>query len=322
MASLQSTTITGSVVAGNEHSGVGTNSQSSIIGGCNHYIQSDSSVIVGGRNNKICYNSHRSVILGGDCTCIAGNSCYGVMIGGYCSSMCADYGYSISTHCTYSDSIYGGVLGGYENSLGPSLYSAIIQGKGVTEKRDCFITTGVVNRTTSIDTANSQMFIEKVYVQGGTDVGSVQGNYVHYGNRGIVGGGTAGAYCNTIDQITISTPGNATDFGDLTITRNSLSATSNGVKGVFAGGYQSIYCNTIDQITISTPGNATDFGDLTAARRGIGATSNGVKGVFAGGYSYNYCNIIEQITISTPGNATDFGDLTISRDSVTMTTGD
>ena len=48
-----------------------------------------------------------------------------------------------------------------------------------------------------------------------------------YGAYGVFGGGaTPGAYVNTLDYITISTPGNATDFGDLTEARNGLAATS------------------------------------------------------------------------------------------------
>ena len=46
--------------------------------------------------------------------------------------------------------------------------------------------------------------------------------------RGIFGGGYDGsAYVNTIDYVTISSPDNAIDFGDLTTARNGLAATSN-----------------------------------------------------------------------------------------------
>ena len=100
---------------------------------------------------------------------------------------------------------------------------------------------------------------------------------VELGYIGIFGGGYSGSYENTIDYVTISTPGNATDFGDLTVARNGLAATSNGTdnRGIFGGGYDgSNYQNTIDYVTISTPGNATDFGDLTVARNVLAATSN------------------------------------------------
>ena len=95
--------------------------------------------------------------------------------------------------------------------------------------------------------------------------------------RGIFGGGYSGSYENTIDYVTISSPGNATDFGDLTVARRYLAATSNGTndRGIFGGGYDgSARVNTIDYVTISTPGNATDFGDLIVARNALAATSN------------------------------------------------
>ena len=47
-------------------------------------------------------------------------------------------------------------------------------------------------------------------------------------DRGICAGGqTAGGYSDVIDYITISTPGNAQDFGDLTVARGFLTAVTN-----------------------------------------------------------------------------------------------
>ena len=48
-----------------------------------------------------------------------------------------------------------------------------------------------------------------------------------YGNRGIIGGGVTGSTAyNTMDYITISTLGNALDFGDLTVARTGSAACS------------------------------------------------------------------------------------------------
>ena len=46
-----------------------------------------------------------------------------------------------------------------------------------------------------------------------------------------MGGGTP-TRVNTISYITIATTGNAADFGDLTLARQSLSATSSGHGGL------------------------------------------------------------------------------------------
>ena len=92
-----------------------------------------------------------------------------------------------------------------------------------------------------------------------------------------------------MEYVTISSTGNATDFGNLTQARLQLAATSNSVnnRGVVAGGTKdgTIY-NIIDYFTINTTGNATDFGDLTLARKEMpSALSNGTgeRGVFGCG---------------------------------------
>jgi hypothetical protein len=67
---------------------------------------------------------------------------------------------------------------------------------------------------------------------------------------------------NVIQYVTVATPSNATDFGDLTLARTG-SGTSNGTYGTFCGGEgESSRSNVIDRITIQTLGNATDHGDL------------------------------------------------------------
>lgn len=94
-----------------------------------------------------------------------------------------------------------------------------------------------------------------------------------YGDRGLFGGGYTTSYSNTIDYVTIATPSNAIDFGDLTNARRYLASCSDGTKGIFGGGSTGSDANTIDYVTISTPGNAQDFGDLTVARNYLAATS-------------------------------------------------
>ena len=131
------------------------------------------------------------------------------------------------------------------------------------------------------------------------------------GQRGLIAGG--GSDSVDIYFVTISTPADALDFGDLTDGKESPGATSNGVhdRGVAAGGYP--FSNIIDYVTISTAANAIDFGDLISIRYGIGGVSNGPneRAVFMGGAKAgNEATAdIDYITISTPGNANDFGDL-------------
>ena len=131
----------------------------------------------------------------------------------------------------------------------------------------------------------------------------------HFGDRGLTAGGYTSSVINSIDYFDIATPGNATDFGDLTRTKSFFSSLSDTTYGVFGAGAQSF--QVIDYVTVATTGNATDFGDAFAGKSG--ATSDGSKGLFAGGFdnvtATGTSNTIEYITIATPSNASDFGYL-------------
>ena len=136
--------------------------------------------------------------------------------------------------------------------------------------------------------------------------------------RGVFFGGqnpsfptAPGTIFNTIDYVTISSLGDAFDFGDMTQTSGQRSALSNATRGVTGGGGQGGFINIIEYITISTLGNAANFGDLTAARGTLSALSSPTRGVFGGGYDGGptFFNTIDYITIQTQGDAVDFGDL-------------
>jgi len=129
--------------------------------------------------------------------------------------------------------------------------------------------------------------------------------------RGVFGGGFAPGDTNTIDYITISSTGDAQDFGDLTQARYASGVCSSSTRGVFSGGGIPTTYNIIDYVTILSTGNALDFGDLIAASQQSAGCSSSTRGIFGGGASA--VNTIEYITISSTGNAQDFGDLTQAR---------
>ena len=139
--------------------------------------------------------------------------------------------------------------------------------------------------------------------------------------RGIIGGGyfasAVSAFVNTIQYVTISTFGNAADFGDLTrIVRYPCTA-ANAIRGVFAGGSNpsTDSQDTIDFITIATLGNALDFGNLSGVISDFhqGAASP-TRAVFPGGLgpapSYTRYDAISYVQFASTGDAKDFGDLT------------
>jgi len=121
---------------------------------------------------------------------------------------------------------------------------------------------------------------------------------------------------DVIDYVTITTTGNATDFGDLTSLTQGLGAFSSSSRAVFFGGQsgsgQGTVTNVMAYVTIASAGNATDFGDLTAANaRYPAGVSSSTRGVRGGGYDpqLGSINTMDYVTIASAGNATDFGDL-------------
>ena len=92
------------------------------------------------------------------------------------------------------------------------------------------------------------------------------------------------AYSDEIDYWTVSTLGNATDFGDLSSARNGVGCESDGTKGVWCGG-GGTYVTTIEYVNIASLGNTTSFGDLPVARWVAQACGDGTTMLVAGGHS-------------------------------------
>lgn len=145
-------------------------------------------------------------------------------------------------------------------------------------------------------------------------------------DRGVVmGGGSFGFGVNIIDYVTISTLGNASDFGDLISGEATVGCVSNSTRGVGMGGDPS---TNIQYITFSSTGNALSFGSLPATRTSGSSASNNTRGLYFGGsdnttLGSNAVNTIYYITIATLGNALIFGALssnTSNSTSVSSTT--
>ena len=135
------------------------------------------------------------------------------------------------------------------------------------------------------------------------------------GHRGLFGGGYAPTDVNTIDYITVSTLGNAQNFGDLTVRRRAGGAVSSSTRAIWWAGRQIglTPSNTIDFVTISSTGDAVDFGD-NATRNQFGvAVGNATRGVYGGGYEHSplstVTNNLYYITIASTGDSVSFGDL-------------
>lgn len=109
-----------------------------------------------------------------------------------------------------------------------------------------------------------------------------------HSTRAIIAGGyngTAGTDyripTNRIDYITISTTGNSTNFGNLTVARGSLGGSGNGERVCFAGGYNgdtAVGYNVIDYKSAISSANAVDFGDMTSTSNSDGGPSGSGSG--------------------------------------------
>lgn len=128
------------------------------------------------------------------------------------------------------------------------------------------------------------------------------------GGRAIYVGGATPSNSDVIDFITMSSVGNATDFGNLTGAKNTFP----GVCSSFTRGLIGD-ASSIDFITYATTGNAADFGDMSAARGYLAGLNSSTRGVFAGGADPSIKNVIDYVTMTSLGNAVDFGDLTVGR---------
>ena len=143
--------------------------------------------------------------------------------------------------------------------------------------------------------------------------------------RGLFGGGNTPTYFNNIQFISISTTGNAADFGDLPTKGNGMSGVSSRTRGLFCGAFRPasggssgspyVSDNKIEFVTFSSTGNGTDFGDMTVARSSQLMMASSTRGVIAGGDVRSNpagtdapVNTIDFITMASTGNALEFGD--------------
>ena len=130
------------------------------------------------------------------------------------------------------------------------------------------------------------------------------------GVRATFHGGETPTRVDTIDYITISTAGNAIDFGDINTVLRANSACSSNTRAIICSGEDGNTPRPVDLrfITFSSTGNTTDFGDLTVGTRGSMSLSNQTRGITANGSTPSYPGTIDFYTIATTANAKDFGD--------------
>ena len=232
-----------------------------------------------------------------------GNRTRAITLNGYNQDNTIQFGHfsSGSDFTDFGDSSVGRHQGGSLNNQ----IRAMFLGGGTSSRTD------IMDYITMSQTGNAVDF-------GNLSSVAMFASGVSSSTRGLIAGGyrdsSGGNPHNTIDFITITTTGNASDFGDLTVLKAYMGTATSATRGVFAGGQSPNDSNpteVIDFVTMATTGNAVDFGNLITAmgNQDIGVVSNCIRGLFSRGYDNpTEVNTIEFVDITTTGNGQDFGD--------------
>lgn len=114
-------------------------------------------------------------------------------------------------------------------------------------------------------------------------------------------GGWGGYQMGTIQQLNMSSAGNAYVFGSLTVSRANVGACGNSIRAIFASGGAPTSGNVIDYVTYASLGSAQDFGDLLNTNFSA-AASNSVTGIVLSGGS-----VSQSVTLASTGNSVSFG---------------
>ena len=149
---------------------------------------------------------------------------------------------------------------------------------------------------------------------------SVGNNIFAYSSRtrGLFGCGYDGGPNTSTDiigYVTISSTGNAIDFGDAAYLVEGAVGLSNQTRGIHAFGFQRTdwaVKNFLQYTTIATTGSTVDSGINAINGQRTGASfSSPTRGIFAGGTDTNAPTMITHLNINTVGANSDFGDLLV-----------
>ena len=173
------------------------------------------------------------------------------------------------------------------------------------------IPTGAVRYNT--DSNKMEVYIGSTWMEVAVSSPNLGDTQSSAGGRGLFFAGRTPSMVDTIDYVTISSVGNAIDFGDLTKDRRAHAAMADRTRGLTAGGINDgsgSSTDEIDFVTIASTGDAQDFGDLTVSRSWLAGVNNATRGIAGGAWSPSRSNVMDYVTIQSTGNAQDFGDLT------------
>jgi hypothetical protein len=159
------------------------------------------------------------------------------------------------------------------------------------------------------------------------------GRELGVGHSGSIAAYSAGGFnpsapggVNIIDKFPLATESPASDVGDLTELKYSVSGTVSPTHGYVTGGFRASFPTsrlvTIERYPFAVDGNASDVGDLPQKRNSAAGTNSETHGYSAGGFSQNPSPVsapttivasIEKYPFASNGNSTSVGSLSISK---------
>lgn len=149
-----------------------------------------------------------------------------------------------------------------------------------------------------------------------------------FGGRGLFAGGRTGtyAYTNAIDYITFATPSNASDFGDLTVSRTSGPGCTDSLgNAIFINGETSFgaVSHSYQKVNTATLGNATNLGAIGTSDTNSGVASDGTyAGILGGNSGSSYYSSISRYNLITNSSSTNIGFLSTQMTSLAGCSGD
>ena len=145
---------------------------------------------------------------------------------------------------------------------------------------------------------------------GGTGGGTISG--FHSGGYSTA----APDYKNVIDKFSLTSSGNATDHGDLTVPRLMAGGSSSATHGYIGGGVVNsagLVATSIDKFTFASSGNAVSHGDLSVKHGYTSGQSSSTHGYTSGGsQSPGTTKVIDKYAFSANTTATNNGDLILA----------
>ena len=170
-----------------------------------------------------------------------------------------------------------------------------------------------------LNTSSGELYVctdatagENIWTNVGAGTGDIQ-PWTYGGTiDGWTMGGYRGGYVNTIDKVSYTSDGNATDAGNLRYGMQGAGSCADSTHGYVCGGSTppgAPYYNEITKFQFSTDGDCVDLADLTNSPESTTGVNGSTHGYICGGAAPSNVNVIQKFAFVSTANATDVGDL-------------